>query len=277
MNVVTKLCAWIGVTALGLGLTACSSVETNSTGGGSTSSSGSGGAGQGGAAGVTTSSASSGAGGGTEFVDCPKSATSFGSGDCDILNPDCSEGKKCFPIKESNGSTTTKCVTWNGVKGLGAKCSFHEECAAGYFCAEFCTPACCPTVGVSDCDCTVKGGGFGDPNDTVWMCNYMPTCDLFVAETCSKYPGWQCHLQKAKEDLSTCSKPSLQQEPMMDGKSCSFLNDCNEMQMCQGGLCRYTCLRDSFETKGPAEGGCPDGQTCKPLQDTQKYGYCSPP
>ena len=279
-----KLGASIAMAALGMGLAGCPSSEGEGTGGASSASTadgagGAGGAGQGGTSSVgstASSSSTSGAGGG-EFVDCPSSPINFSSGECDVLNPDCPAGKTCYPVKGSNGNMTTKCINWSGVKTLGAACTANEECAAGLFCGFYCSPPCCPTAGVSDCDCSITGAGFEIQGATIQLCNYLPNCDLFVADSCSKYPGSQCHLQKISEGLATCAPPAVDQMPPMEGKTCGFINDCEAMQTCQNGKCRYNCLVDSFMEHAVAEGGCPDGQKCSVLLQGNNIGVCQPP
>lgn len=283
MNFAIRLGSWVLAASIGAGLVACG---TSSSGGGTSTtgtSGGDGGSGQGGAGSsvaVTSSSVSSSSGsssgeGGAMFVDCPESPINFSAGECDVLNPTCPDGKACFPVKEG-GFMTTKCITWSGVKGKGAACTTMEECAAGLYCAFYCSPPCCHTEGVSTCDCSVSGAGFGDPKATMWMCNLLPSCNLFVPDTCSKYPGSQCHLQNIAQDLATCAPPSQSQSPPTEGKPCGFINDCGAMQMCQSGVCRYNCLLDSYMSKALEEGGCPDGQTCSTLKAGNNTGVCQP-
>lgn len=277
MNLVVKLgVAGIGVMA-GLAFVACSSkTETDSAGSGASSS---GAGGQGGGASVSASSSGSGVGGsgGGAFIDCPESPANFAMGECDLLNPDCPPGKACFPVKPLGSSKlTTQCVNWSGVKGPGAACSSNQECAAGLFCAIYCAPPCCHTAGLSTCDCSISINGFEDPAATLWACNYLPICEIFVADSCMKYPGTQCHSQNIGEDLSTCAPPSPVQMPPTEGKSCTFQNDCEAMQTCNNKTCRYNCLIDSFMSKAVGEGGCPGVQKCATVVAGKNVGICVP-
>lgn len=239
--------------------------------GGALVGSGSGGAGPGGAG--SESSSSGGEGG--AFVDCPKSVANFPLGECDLLNPDCPIGKACSPVTTASG-VTTKCVSWTGVKGVGASCKLHVECAAGLFCSlGYCSPPCCPPPGASACDCNVSQGGFGDPNAKVTMCNYMPACELFAPDACNGHPGTQCHRMSFNgELLSICVPPSDQQAPPTEGNFCDFLNDCEEGQRCEAHVCRYSCLVDSSMSKEPGLGGCPAGQACAEVVSGDNIGIC---
>jgi hypothetical protein len=211
------------------------------------------------------------------FVDCPEDPTNFSKGECDILNPDCPPGENCFPKKYPNGETAPTCVKWSGVKGPGVACTQHEECAAGLFCAFFCAPACCRTAGVSDCTCNIESGNFEDPKATLWACNYLPACTLFVPDSCKDYQGTQCHLQDQDQGLATCAPPSQFQDPPTEGDSCTHVNDCGNMQVCHNKTtCRYNCLVDEFMGKAVEEGGCPANYNCQPLKADSKIGVCLP-
>lgn len=269
---VTIAACWAAL-SLGLAFAACSS--TSETTGSDATGSGSGGAGQGGGASSSGSVGSGGSGG--AFVDCPESpATNISLGECDLLNPDCPSGKACLPVLPI-GSTkmTTKCVAWTGVKGIGAACGVNEECAAGMFCAaNYCSPPCCKVPGMSSCDCSINQSGFPDPKASLWVCNFLPKCELFTADACATHPGSQCHLQNINEDLATCAPPSQNQMPPMEGKDCTFINDCEANQMCRNNVCKYNCTIGAPAGTPKGLGGCDAPATCKEIAPGHTIGVC---
>ncbi|HSN99604.1 MAG TPA: hypothetical protein VLS89_15020 [Candidatus Nanopelagicales bacterium] len=267
------LSTWIALLCAGA-LAACSSdvastSETTTTTTTTTGPGGGGGAGGAGGGGNTTSS-----GGGQGPIACSGSHSTVPEGQCDLLQQDCPPGQTCEP-SEFNGNWSTRCRTSNGLKGAGVPCFGATECAAGLFCVDVsgvCSPICCPDNG-DPCgggQCIVESG-YG-PYFTM-MCAFDPACDLFQPDACEG--GRQCHVTDGVQGLATCVAPSSQ--PAGEGEACSYLNDCGDMQHCEGNLCRYYCLLDAAPGTAPGLGGCPGGQACAERDyGIQGVGICQP-
>jgi hypothetical protein len=156
----------------------------------------------------------------------------------------------------------------------------ESECQAGLFCADVCTPICCPD-NQQPCNsgsCNVElhldsGKGF------VVVCSFNEQCTLLTKNACPK--GFDCHLQDTNTGLSTCMPPSDMQ--VDEGGSCFYLNDCKDMQFCYGmhanepGNCRWNCRLSDKNKSAPGLGGCPKGQTCQAFDlGVPDVGLCLP-
>jgi len=229
---------------------------------------GAGGAGGTGGTGGTGGVGGSGGGGtgGSLPTDCTDH-TSVPENTCSMLKQDCGNGDACRP---NGAGTDTTCVSGAGVKGMGASCSDTNECDVGLFCVFFvCAPICCPSrasefCGSAGCNVRIPFG-----SSEVWTCNFAKTCTLFE-NTCPS--GQDCRMGDPSQELALCAPGSG--NPASEGEPCGFLNDCGANQVCNGGVCRYSCSLADWQNKAPGEGGCPAQRTCNP--STPNYGICQP-
>jgi hypothetical protein len=190
--------------------------------------------------------------------------TNIPTGQCDLLQQDCPPGQSCRP-QMMGGTFTTTCVMASGLKGAATACANTDECEAGLFCvANKCTPVCCADPGSTSC-----GGGTCNLDLTFTMttyfmrvCSFLQSCMLFTPGSCPA--GEQCHLTDPMQGLAECIAPSG--NPVMEGATCMYVNDCGESQLCLNemgmGVCRYNCDLTNWQTLQPGLGGCPAGRTC---------------
>lgn len=203
---------------------------------------------------------------------------------CDLIEQGCSDGLTCYP-NVVYGNPGTSCTTiGNGLKVRGQPCGDRTECATGLDCLMgFCTPFCCPQYQYEICGpgglCNVNlqiSSGYH-----VLICSYAAACTLWQ-DDCG--PDQGCQLTAS--DGSTNCTPPASGAFVGEGQPCDAKNDCGDSQACVGSgtqsVCRYLCkLGDTpFDagTQGgePGKGGCPDGQTCKPMSDAPAWlGVCS--
>jgi hypothetical protein len=167
--------------------------------------------------------------------------------------------------------TGTNCQGGAGVKGKGASCAFTSECAVGFVCVfSACSPICCPSEAASFCGnagCNVSITVA--PGKSIWTCNLAKTCTLFE-DGCPE--DEHCRMNDSQQELALCAP---QVSPLADeGEPCTFINNCGANQVCRGGVCRYSCLKNGWQDKAPGEGGCPENRTCAP--DSVTYGVCIP-
>lgn len=243
-------------------LAACSGEDTSPPG--TSTSSGTGGAGgAGGASPTTTTSTSS--GGGSAPIVCSGGYTNITQGTCDLLQQDCPPGFSCDAVLNLGGSWTTRCRGFTGLKGAGVPCIEQGECAAGLFCIgttqSVCSPVCCPDSG-EPCgggQCIVTVVYQETPELWVRMCAFDPVCQLFQEGACQS--GRECHVTDGAQGLATCVDPSDAQ--VDEDGTCAYLNDCRDMQHCEGDRCRYYCLLGGGAGLAPGQGGCPSGRTCQ--------------
>ncbi len=213
---------------------------------------------------------------------CPSAVTTIPMGDCDVFLQDCpNTNQTCAFVSDGAGGspgTSTGCITANGLKTIGLPCADDGECAAGLFCLDKCSPACCPDTdepcGPGQCNLTVTIGG--DPSLTFFACTFSDSCTLFDPNSC--VAGEDCHLG-ADPGSAYCSPPSP--TPKNEGEACMYVNDCGESQNClgnatDGSFCRYLCQAGS--NAAPGLGGCPANQVCDLGFDTgfTDVGACTP-
>jgi hypothetical protein len=266
------------VGALAALFAACSStVENNatSTSGGGAGAPGTGGAGGGAGPGSSSSSGMGGGGAPDVILTCPEAAFTFENGACDFLNQDCPPDQACVPVDPGNGNLVTKCISWSGVKQTGSPCKSHSECQPGLFCGFYCAPPCCPTDN-KPCPATCNFEiPFGN-SDTAQICNLAPKCELFTEGACK--PGVHCHFDEA-QGVATCTPLTGNLDEPTEGAACKYLNDCENMQACIGGLCRFNC-DITKQSADDGKGGCPSGQECiqyePKIQLYPDLGYCQP-
>lgn len=267
-----RLLAWTAAGAL-VSFGACSNdVETSS----SATSTGDTTSGSGGSGGAPTTTSSSSAGGGDVVLTCPNPTTTFKDTQCDFLNQNCPFGEACIPVTY-NGNTTTKCEPWTGVKPEGAPCVTHEECKPGLFCGFYCAPPCCR---MGDQPCMGAGCNFSvsfDGNQRADICNYAPKCDPFVLDKCDDEKD--CHFD-SKQRVAICVPITGKVDKPTEGKDCNYLNDCDEMQICNDSKkCVFSCDVNK-QSEPPGLGGCMPNQKCvQYVPEVMIYptlGYCVP-
>jgi hypothetical protein len=210
-------------------------------------------------------------------IECKGLSTNVPKGDCDALQQDCPLGQSCRPAFVDGGYLTS-CAVSTGLKTAGETCNSISECTDGLFCVlDKCTPVCCrddnePCAG-GICNVSAKYGTYN-----MYFCHYAPTCDLLTPNACAT--GLQCHIEDVSQGLATCGEPSGANAPNLG--SCNFINDCGDMQQCQGattnnpGVCRYYCWLDSAPGTPAGLGGCPDDQTCKNKVGTSTLNFGVP-
>ncbi|HVY48584.1 MAG TPA: hypothetical protein VHB21_21995 [Minicystis sp.] len=245
-------------------LLACSSSPATGAGGG----------GQGGASssstGVGLQGGSTSSSGGSAPLTCLEVVTNIPKGACDLLAQNCPPGETCNADNPSN-PTTTVCQKNTGLKGAGEKCRADSECRAGLLCVDQCVPVCCTGTnepcGGGRCSVQLQ---YGNSLKYVDVCSFDKTCHLLVPDACE--PGYECHIEDRTQGLATCTPPS--QHSVTEGQSCTFINDCPDMQDCfdandgQGKICHWYCFLDASRgLPTPGLGGCPLGEVC-----VAKYG-----
>jgi hypothetical protein len=245
-----------------------------------TTTSGTGGDG-GGSSSVTTSASSGSGGEGGGVGLCFSPATTVPKGECDMLRQDCGPGQTCRPAT-INGSWTTQCSSFTGLRGKGQACESNTECLAGLFCTDVCTPVCCresnEPCGGGICNVEFTFSGAMRAN----MCAFSKQCDLLHPDACPE--GYDCHMQDPTQGLATCIQPSG--GVVGELQPCTYINDCASMQECfssgSGAKCHWYC---KLGTTGgtPGLGGCPAGETCLSVVDgtavdfgVPGIGLCAP-
>ncbi len=215
-------------------------------------------------------------------ITCSGSYTNVPKGECDLLQQDCMNNDTCVVAGGGGGaggagSSTTACASPAGLKAVGSQCTMDSECQKGLFCFDVCTPVCCP-----DNDQPCNGGkcnlqiNIQGTQDFFMVCTFAQQCTLFMNPSgCPT--GQDCHPDNG---IATCVKPSGANVP--EGGTCSFINDCGNMQACvspamgQPAVCRYLCTPGSSAAAGL--GGCPSGQTCQAttIFNIDNTGICHP-
>jgi len=253
--------------AAGLALAACGSqvVQDGSQGGASTISTGSGaGASTAGAGGTSSSSGSQ---GGQGQASCPGDVDVVG--ECDLLLQDCPVGERCNLATAGDAATTTCEPDTGGDNPLGSYCESHGDCADDLLCIlEVCSRYCCPNDEDPPC-----GGWYCDlelitqDGHHAYMCTAESVCVLFDADSCP--PGYLC-VHGTPNHCVDASSPGAG-----EGEPCIYLDDCAPGLLCNAGSCRYVCDTDNWGQAKPAEGGCPPGQQCLPIEQPN-VGLCTP-
>ena len=165
------------------------------------------------------------------------------------------EGQSCTPASEGTPVQTDDCKP-------GLVC-FDENC--GSLCVRFCrVDGDCPN---STCTRQLPGGLKG--------CDVPPTtCNPVMALGVPNCPALAqgCYLSTSQTDKTFCDCPSNDQAP---GMPCNDSRDCvrrAHLRRRHGGTdfrCHVTCT-----LVGPTS-GCDPTQTCHPLGNNTKLGYCN--
>lgn len=270
---------WLGLSfaaAIAAAFGACSNASGETGGAAATITGGSGGAGgSGGDTTIITTTTTTTPEAGP--IECKGLSTNVPKGDCDALQQDCPPGQSCRPAFV-DGGYVTNCAISTGLKTAGEACNTVSECVDGLFCIlDKCTPVCCrddsvPCAG-GICNVSAKYGSYN-----MYFCHYAPTCDLLTPNACAT--GLECHIEDVKQGLATCGEPSGAKAPNLG--PCNFINDCGNMQQCQGpttnnpGVCRYYCWLDAQGGTPAGLGGCPEGQSCKNKVGTATLNFGVP-
>lgn len=223
---------------------------------------------------------------------CPHdSVTNVPYSGCDLVEQDCPLGESCYPYQLGT-NWRTHCVKRGvGLALRGDPCGATAECDRGLNCLSgFCTPFCCVEHQDEICGlgatCSVKLRFDQQGAMTANICMYGKLCDLW-SNACPE--GNACRVLVQETGMSACVA-IRKDAPVAEGSPCSMLDECGDSMVCLnasgGGRCRYYCRRD--DSGGPADagvtggapgqGGCPDGQTCKPFgaEGSSWLGACSP-
>jgi hypothetical protein len=213
-------------------------------------------------------------------ANCPLSEVTNAPLDCDPLSQACGATAAC----DLGVDGRVSCFSATGTGGLYAPCQTYEECGPGLGCyGSRCTRPCCDALEHDLCGpnggCTLQ---ISDDTNGVFLqvCSFRQRCDPWLGGAGCSAPETQCGV--TGNTVPVCQKPSGNVTSPTLGKACTYANDCDDSQYCDG-TCRWLCKVQDFGAPdtgtvggAPGQGGCPSGETCERFDESAWLGHCTP-
>lgn len=237
---------------------------------------------------------------------------------CDRFDPDaCGPGQRChLLIRRLEGQEQfliyPGCVEDSIVRGEGDPCDpwgggtrtymtegledevYVDPCADGLYCApnlrirgHYTCQRACETGRIG---CSGEGEYcYGDPRGLEQFCRASDGCNPTDPNACGEGAGCYLRLDDRGTGVLTVCLPTVE-DPLADGASCGYLNDCRPGSSCWGSsrlppdlwtelTCQRSCtvgLRGGDDDAGVLEdddagvpsGSCGGGRSCEPLSES---------